>query len=174
MGQPYETRPRAPPAPRVLDRGGSDTRTGERHMRDSAGRGCGLDLVVLLEALQSVPEPHAPAEKDRDHRDVGVVNEPGSEEVTDHGGTSADAYVLAARGLAGLLERLGRRSVDEVERRAALHLDRRAHVMGEDEDRRVEGRVGTPRALPLRVLVPSGMAELPGTHDLGADPRIVL
>jgi hypothetical protein len=25
----------------------------------------------------------------------------------------------------------------------------------------------------LRVLVPSGVAELPGPHDLGADPRIV-
>ena len=43
--------------------------------------------------------------------------------------------------------------------------------MGEDEGRCVERRVGTPPALPLRVLVPSGRAELPGTHDLGADPR---
>src|SRR3954465_3623570 len=66
---------------------------------------------------------------------------------------------------------IGGGRVEEVERRAALHLDRRARVMGEDEDRCVERRVGTPRALPLRVLVPSGRAELPGTHDLGADPR---
>src|SRR5688572_6840414 len=143
-------------------------------MRDYAGRGGGLDVVVLLEALQSVPEPHAPAAQDRHHHDVGVVDEPGSKEVADHGGTSADAYVLAARSLAGLLERLGRRSVDEVKRRAALHLDRRARVMGEDEGRCVERRVGTPPALPLRVLVPSGRAELPGAHDLGADPRTVL
>src|SRR5436309_15698816 len=142
-------------------------------MRDSAGRGGGLDVVVLLEALQSVPEAYAWAEQDRDHHDVEVVDEPGSKEVADHGGTPADAYVLAARSLAGRLERLGRRSVDEVERRAALHLDRRARVMGEDEGRCVERRVGTPPALPLRVLVPSGRAELPGTHDLGADPRIV-
>ena len=46
--------------------------------------------------------------------------------------------------------------------------------MGQDEDRRVERRVGTPPALPLGVLGPSGRAELPGTHDLGADPLIVL
>src|SRR5215218_11476608 len=98
---------------------------------------------------------------------------PGSKELADHGGTSADAYVMAARGLAGRLERLGRRSVDEVERRAAIHLDRRARVMGEDEGRGVERRVGTPPALPLRVLGPSGRAELVGTHDLGAHPRIV-
>src|SRR5215218_4577898 len=149
-------------------RGGSDIRTGECHMRDSAGRGRGLDLVVRLETLQSVPEPHAPAEQDRDHHDVHVVDEPGSKEFADHGGTSADAYVLAVRGLAGRLERLGRRSVDEVEPRAALHLDRRARVMSEDEDRCVKRRVGTPRALPLRVLVPSGVAEFTGTHDLDA------
>jgi hypothetical protein len=30
-----------------------------------------------------------------------------------------------------------------------------------------------PRALPVRVLVPAGVAELPGPHDLGADPLIV-
>src|ERR671910_2827152 len=86
-------------APRVLDRGGSDTRTGERHMRDSAGRGGDLDLVVLLDALQTVPEAYASAEQDRDHRGVHVVDEPGSKEVADHGGTAADAYVLAAGSL---------------------------------------------------------------------------
>ncbi len=46
--------------------------------------------------------------------------------------------------------------------------------MGEDEGWCVERRVGSPRALPLRVPVPSGRAELPGTHDLGADSRTVL
>src|SRR5256885_8719851 len=125
-------------------------------MRDSAGRGDGLDPVVLLEALQSVPEAYAPAEQDRDHDDVHVVDEPGSKEVAEHGGTSADAYVLAVRSLAGCLERLGRRSVDEVERRAAIHLDRRARVMGEDEGRCVERRVGAPPRPPLPGLVPSG------------------
>src|SRR3982751_2394005 len=107
-------------------------------MRDSAGRGGGLDLVVLFEALQSVPEAYASAEQDRDHDDVHVVDEPRGDEVPDHGGASADAYVLTVRSLAGGLERLRGRSVDEVERRAALHLDRSPRVMGEDEDRRVE------------------------------------
>jgi hypothetical protein len=67
------------------------------------------------------------------------------------------------------LERLGRRSVDEVEGRAALHFDRRARMMREDEDRRVERRVGAPPALPARVLVPAGGTELARTHDLGAN-----
>src|SRR5688572_11748768 len=143
-------------------------------MRDAAGRGDGLDLVILLQALHSVPEAYASAEQDRDHHDVHVVDEPGGKEVADDGGTSTDAHILAARSLAGGLERLGGRGVDEVEGRAALHLDRWARVMGEDEDRCVERRVGTPRALPLRVLVPSGVAELPSTHDLRADPWIEL
>src|SRR4051812_38360050 len=134
-------------------------------MRDSTGRGGGLDLVVLLEALQPVPEPHAPAEQDRDHHGVHVVDEPGSKEVADHGGTSADAYVLAVRSLAGGLERLGRRRVEEVERRAALHLDRRAPVMGEDEDRCVERRVWGPPAPPPPGPLPprgGGAARPPG------------
>src|ERR687886_2362174 len=114
------------------------------------------------------------AEQDRNHHYVHMVDESGGKEVADDGGTSADAYVLAARRLTGRLERLGGRGVDEVVHGAALHLDRRARVMGEDEDRCVERRVGTPPALPLRVLVPSGVTELPRTHDLGADPRAVL
>jgi hypothetical protein len=52
------------------------------------------------------------------HR-VHVVNEPGSEKVADDGGAAADAYVLAVCCLAGGLERLGGRGVNEVERRAA-------------------------------------------------------
>src|SRR4029450_2473680 len=116
--------------------GGSASRPGERHVRDSAGRGGGLDLVVLLAALQSlaqdgrphapdsagggggldlvvllaalqsVPEADAPAEQDRDHHDVQVVDEPGSNEVADHGGTTDAGDRLGARRRAGGLARL--------------------------------------------------------------------
>src|SRR6476619_3744164 len=147
-------------------------RTGECHVRDSAWRGDGLDLVALFEALQPVPEAYASAEQNRHDHDVHVVDEPGGKEVAHHGGASADPYISAVGGLAGSLERLGGRSVDEVERRPALHLDRRARVVGQDEGRRVERRVGTPPALPLRIFVPSGIAELVRTHDLGADSWI--
>src|SRR5436190_22100305 len=98
-----------------------------------------------------------------------VVDEAGGKEVADDGDTSADAHVLAVRCLARSLERLGGRGVDEVERGATLHLERRARVMREDEHRRVERWVGAPPALPLWVLVPTGVTELPSTHDLGAD-----
>src|SRR5919199_6726963 len=109
-------------------------RTGECHMRDPAGRGGGLDLVVLLEPFQPLPEACASAEQDRDDDYVHVIDEPGSKEVADDGGASADPYVPAVRSLAGGRERLGRRSVEEVERRAALHLDRRARMMSKDKN----------------------------------------
>ena len=77
-------------------------------MCDAARRGGGLDLVILLEALQAVPEAYASTEQDRDDHGVHVVDEPGGEELADRGGASADADVLAVRGLAGDVERFGR------------------------------------------------------------------
>src|SRR3954470_15857896 len=120
-------------------------------MRDAAGRGGGLDLVVLLDALEYVPEADATAEHDRGDHDVRVVDEPGGEEAANHGDAPADAHVLTTRGLAGRRERLGRRRVEEVERRAAVHLDRRARVMSEDEGRGVGRGVWgpPPPSLPL-------------------------
>src|SRR5213593_1329503 len=46
--------------------------------------------------------------------------------------------------------------------------------MGEHERRRVEGRVGAPPPSPVGVVLPARRTELPRTHDLGADPRLVL
>src|SRR4028118_519750 len=46
--------------------------------------------------------------------------------------------------------------------------------MDEHERRRVEGRVGTPPPSPVGVVLPARRTELPRTHDLGADPRLVL
>src|SRR6187397_1553770 len=148
------------PLSRAVSTACSDTRTGEGHVCDSAGRGRDLDPIVLLEALHPVPEAYASAEQDRDDHDVHVIHEPGGKEVADRGGTSTEAHVLAVGSLAGGFERLGGRGVDEVKRRAALHLDRRARMVGEDEDRCVERRVVAPPALPRRVLMPSAIAEL--------------
>src|SRR4029453_16039179 len=86
---------------------------------------------------------------------------------------STDAQVLSARSLPSGLKRFGRRHVEEMERRPAFHLDRRTRVMGKDEDRCVERRGGNPPAPPPPIPLPSWVAELPGTHDLGADPGVV-
>src|SRR5262245_40619783 len=95
-----------------------------------------------------------------------VVDEPGLQAFATRGRTTADADVLAVRGCAGCLEALRGRGVDEVERRAARHLERRADVVRQDEDRGVERRLVAPPALPVGVLVPAGIAVLAGAHDL--------
>src|SRR5699024_3238065 len=59
---------------------------------------------------------------------------------------------------------------DEVEGRAPLHLERRTRVMGEDEDRGVEGRLLAPPAAPTVVGPRAGLrSELAAAHDLRAD-----
>jgi hypothetical protein len=68
-------------------------------MDDAAGRRRGLDRIVVLEALQPVPEAHAPPEQDRDDHDVQMVDEPSCEELADRRGAAADADVLTVRGL---------------------------------------------------------------------------
>ena len=60
-----------------------------------------------------------------------------------------------------------------MERRAALHLQRRARTVGQDVRRRVERRVVTPPPAPLRVVLPARRAELARAHDLRTDPGAV-
>src|SRR5436190_11093121 len=96
----------------------------EGEVDDAAGRGDRLDLVALLEGLQAVPDADAAAEHDRDLDQMHVVDEPGGEEFAYDGGAAADPDVLAMGCSASDLKRLGRRGVEEVERGAALHLDR--------------------------------------------------
>src|SRR5918994_4451930 len=54
-------------------------------------------------------------------------------------------------------------------RGAALHPDRGPRAVSEHEGRCVERRGWGPPALPVRVVLPAGRAELVGAHDLGAD-----
>src|SRR5215212_7079767 len=96
----------------------------EGDVGDAAGRGDQLDVVVVLEGLQAVPDADAPAEQDRDLDEMRVVDQSGGEEVADHGGPATDSDVLASGGFPGGLEGRGRGGVEEVERGAALHFDR--------------------------------------------------
>ena len=66
-------------------------------------------------------------------------------------GAAADLDVEVARGGLGLSERRLDPLGDEMEGRAALHLDRRAGVVGQDEGRRVIGGIVAPPALPRLV-----------------------
>jgi hypothetical protein len=140
---------------------------------DAAGRRDRLDVVLLLQRLQPVPQPDPAPEDDRDLHDVQVVDEPGGEELAQHRRATPDADVLARGGLPGDLERVRRRRLQEVERRTAVHLQRRPRAMGQDVRRRVERRVVPPPPAPLRVVLPAGRAELAGAHDLRADAVLV-
>src|SRR3954469_4779628 len=97
---------------------------GEGEVGDSRRRGDRLDVVRILQALKPVPDADAAAEDDRHLDEMHVVDEAGGEEVAYDGGAAADPDVLARSRFAGGLECLGRGGVDEVERGAALHLDR--------------------------------------------------
>src|SRR5918994_3999700 len=141
----------------------------EREVGDAAGRGDRLDVIGILEGLQTVPDADAAAEHDRNLYEMHVVDEPGDEEVAYDGGAAADPDVLATGCFAGRLERVGRGGVEEVERGAARHLDRGPRAVSEHEGRCVERRVRPPPALPVRVVLPAGRAELVGPHDLGPD-----
>src|SRR6186997_598168 len=58
-------------------------RSGEREVRHPARRGGRLDLVVLLESFQAIPQPDAPAEEDGHDHDMQLVDEPGRRERAD-------------------------------------------------------------------------------------------
>src|SRR5215203_1962099 len=94
------------------------------------------------EGLDSVEQPLAGPEQDGGHVEREFVDHSGGERLTDGRGAARDVDAILAGRLTRLrvcgLEALG----DEVEARAALHLDRLAGVVGEHENRRVVGRLG--------------------------------
>ena len=141
----------------------------------------GLEVLpdeTWFAGLVREPARRAAAEQDRHLHDVEGVDQAGGEELADDGRPAADAHVEVAGRGPGEPQRLLRGGVDEVEHRPALHLDRRARVVREDEDRRVERRVRSPPAAPLVVGADVGpgpglRAELAPAHDLGADAAAV-
>src|SRR3954453_1021916 len=103
------------------------------------------------------------------------VDQVGGQELAHRRHPSADAHVEVTSQLACHVECFGRFLVDEVEGRAALHLERRPDVMSEYHDGRVERRVVAPPALPLLVCPGAALvAELVAAHDLRADTRTPL
>src|SRR5215472_16759030 len=74
-----------------------------------AGRAAyGLDLELLLESLEPVPQPLPAPEHDGHHHDVQVVDQAGGQEVAHGGHAAADADVRSGGRLTRLRERLGR------------------------------------------------------------------
>jgi hypothetical protein len=87
-----------------------------------------------------------------------------------HGARAAgDRDVLVAGRRPGLLQSRLDPVGHEVERRAALHRQRLARVVGEHEHGRVVGRVLAPPPAPALVPRPVAAAEHLAAHDVGAD-----
>src|SRR3954451_18378063 len=98
------------------------------------------------ERLHAVEDPLAGAEQDRRDVERELVDHVCNEGLAHGRGAARDVYAA----LAGRLTRLRVGSVeaagDEVEGRAAFHLDRLMSVMGEHKERRVGKRLGAPPA----------------------------
>jgi len=104
----------------------------------------------------AVEEPLARAEDHRRDVQPQLVDQPRGQVLVHRRGPAGDRDVrLARRGA-----RLGQRGVDPVgdehEGRPALHRQRLARMVGQDEHRRVVGRVVAPPALPR--LIPAAAA----------------
>ena len=139
----------------------------------------GASIVRSSSSFRSGPdaveEARAAAKQHRDDVQLQLVDESGRQVLVDDVGAAADEDVLVAGGLPRLLQGGLDAIGDEGERRVREG-QRLPLVVGEDEDRLVEGRVVTPPALP-RIVAPraaAGRAELAPTHDLGADVRVLL
>src|SRR5690348_697359 len=143
---------------------------GEREMGNAAGRAGCLNLEPLLKTLEIVPYSLPTTQDDGHDRNVHVVDEVRCEEFANGCWPSANSYIQAAGRFQGRFKGLGGARVDEVERGSTLHLNGRPEMMGEDEHRSVERRIGPPPPFP--VLVSPGAtlgAELVPPHNLGAD-----
>src|SRR5215471_12519182 len=133
-----------------------------------------LDRAHLLELegvpLETLEEPFAAAENDRDDRDVDLVDKASREVLIDDGCAPGQRDVLAFGGVLRLTERGLDAVGDEVEGRTALHHEGLARVVGEDEHRVVVGRVLAPPAAPGNVRpFTADRPEHVATHDRRAD-----
>src|SRR5262249_4452309 len=91
------------------------------------------------------------AHQDRSNGEVKLVEQSRLQVLADCRRAAADAHILAARRSLRLLER-GFDSVgDEEEFGAALHLERLARMVGQDEDGAVVRRLLAPPAFPAFV-----------------------
>src|SRR5690606_5690129 len=101
--------------------------------------------------IDAFEQPLSTTEQDRCNGDVQLIDQAFAKILLDRVRPAADAHVQSAGRLACTGERLANAAGDEVERRAAFHVERRTRMMGQDEDRKVIRRIAPPPALPARV-----------------------
>src|ERR1700693_2398202 len=93
-------------------------------------------------------EMFAGSQEDRSNRQVNLVDKSGGDIFPNDGDTASEANILSL-GSVGCLSKRRRNPVRyKVEGRSALHFERRAVVVGQDEDRRVIGWIASPPTFP--------------------------
>src|SRR6185436_18986651 len=104
--------------------------------------------ALVFQGPQVYPfeQTFSPAEQDRRNRKMQFVNEALAKILLDRVRPTADPHVPAGSRLACTLERLAYASRDEVERRAAFHLDGWTRMMGQYEDWKMIGWIVPPPA----------------------------
>src|SRR5687768_7570269 len=117
-------------------------------MRCGGGRHMGRTLIAERNQIEAVKEMLAGSEQPGRNRDVQLVDEAGFEELPDCRNAATDLDILSRRCFRRTFERLARTARDKVKHRAAVHLDRRARVMGQYKYRPVVRRVLAPPATP--------------------------
>ena len=142
----------------------------QHDVRRGLGRHVRRALVAQRREIEAVQQMLARPEQPGGDRDVHLVDHPSFEVLADRRDPAADLHVLSVRGFPRTRECLVGTTGDEVEHRAAFHLDRRAGVVRQDEHRHVVRRILPPPATP-RVIGPgpADRAEHVATHDIGAD-----
>lgn len=111
-----------------------------------------------------------PAEQHRRDRNVQFINEAFTKILPDRVRPAANPHVLSGSSLACAVECLANAACDEVERRAAVHLDGGSRMMGQDEHRNVVRRAIAPPAFPVHVRpFPANGAEHVAPENPGPD-----
>ena len=106
-------------------------------------------FVSQLQEIKSSEETLAAAQDNRRNGNMQLVNQPSLKILPDRRRPATETHVQSVSRLPGALQGGVDAIGDEMKGRAALHLDRRARMMGENEYLCVIRRVVTPPALPF-------------------------
>jgi hypothetical protein len=116
----------------------------------------------------ALEQPLARAEHQRSDVQPQLVDQPGGQVLVDRGRAAGDRDIRVPGRHPGAVQ-CGHRPVgDEREGRTALHGQRLARVVGQDEHRRVVGRLLAPPASPGHIPLAAAWTEHVAAHDVRA------